>query len=71
MIRRCQYCGKENNILLLQFRLLLREKVYHRCNCGKVSSYMAITHIVHDTTDSKEKEHNRLYDAGKGVWKNA
>ena len=72
MIRRCQYCSRENNIPLLQFRLLFKKKVYHQCKCGYLSSYIAVTHIIHDTTDKYEKEYNKsIDDDKKGVWKSA
>ena len=70
MKRVCGYCSRINNVPLLQFRLLFRDKVYHRCSCGKVSCYRMIAHYPHDTTDVREKEENKLYDDGKGVWKN-
>ncbi len=71
MIRRCQYCGRDNNIFLLQFRLLLFGKVYYSCKCGKKSSYVMISHIVHDTTDKVEKEYNKDIEWNKkGGWRN-
>lgn len=69
MKRKCGYCSRINNVPLLQFRLLIKDKVYHRCSCGKVSSYRAITHIIHDTTDVKEKKYNKMYDDGKGIYR--
>ena len=53
------------------FRLLIKKKVYHQCKCGKMSSYILVSHIVHDTTDKFEKEYNKSIDGDKkGVWKN-
>jgi len=59
MKRRCGYCGKENNILLLELRTLLLGKVRHTCPCGMTSTYILVSHVVHDTTDVTEKELNK------------
>ena len=64
--RRCQYCGMDNSIPLLRLRLLIRSKVYHRCKyCGRVSCYIQVSHIVHDTTDKLEKDENKLLEENK------
>lgn len=59
---KCQYCGRDHQVnkLILEIKLLLFNKIYVKCKkCGKIQSYILISHIVHDTTDKKEKEYNK------------
>lgn len=59
---KCQYCGRDHyiNKKWFELKLILFNKIYVKCKrCGKIQSYILISHIVHDTTDKKEKEYNK------------
>lgn len=65
---RCNYCATDHYISFFFFmlKLIIRGKVYVRCsNCGNTSSYILISHIVHDTTDITEKMNNKLLNECK------
>lgn len=58
----CNYCGADKPVswLLLHLRLLFRGTIYDRCDdCGHMSAYILVSHVVHDTCNIKEKDVNR------------
>ena len=65
---RCNYCATDNYVskLFLLIRLIIQGKIYVRCpKCGHTSSYILISHIVHDTTDITEKVENKTLNENK------
>lgn len=70
---RCGYCGSDRNVpyFFLVLRLVLFGGVFVRCKCcGRWSDYVLVSHIVHDSLSVREKEHNRIEDNKRRVWKN-
>lgn len=65
---RCNYCGTDHHVLrfLFYLKLLVLGDVDVVCsNCGYVSNYILVSHIVHDTTNMREKEFNKHFDKAK------
>ena len=64
-------CGMVRSIphFILMLRFIRNEKVYFRCpECGMVKCLRLVSHIVHDSTDAKEKELNKIKHS-KEVWR--
>ena len=60
---RCNYCGAERSVPMfyLLFVRMFKDKYYSKCQvCHHVSCYRMFFRLVHDSTDSKEKEYQKL-----------
>ena len=70
---KCNYCSCDNYVSLffLRLRLIIKGNIYVRCsNCGNISNYVLVSHIVHNTVDLREKELNKEYKDNKmRLWK--
>jgi len=65
---RCNYCGSDHytSYFFLMLRLLVHGEVCYVCsNCGNMSNYILVSHIVHNTISVKEKEHNKYVNEVK------
>ena len=71
---RCTYCKKDHYIsyFFLMLKLLVKGEYNYYCrNCGHMSNYILVSHIVHNTLCVDEKEYNKQLDKAKReVWKN-
>ena len=65
---RCNYCGADRKVPLFFLRLILLIKgdINVTCsNCGYVSNYILVSHIVHNSVSVDEKEYNKKFDNAK------
>lgn len=71
---RCTYCHTDHytSYFFIMLQLLIKGEVNVKCrNCGYMSSYILVSHIVHNTLSVEEKEYNKDINARKEeVWKN-
>ena len=70
---RCNHCGTDHYVsqFFLYLKLIILGDVNVVCSdCGYVSNYILVSHVVHDTTNIKEKEFNRKLEEGRrNAWK--
>lgn len=65
---RCNFCGTDHYVpqFFLYLMLLIKGDINVVCsNCGYVSNYILVSHIVHNTVSVDEKEFNRKFDEAK------
>ena len=59
---RCNYCGREKEVALwrILIKRIFKNRWYDTCpRCHKTSCYRLFPHVVHDSTDKKEKQLNK------------
>ena len=65
---RCNYCGSDHytSYFFLMLRLLVCGEVSYVCSdCGNMSVYILVSHIVHNTVSVNEKEQKKRFDNAK------